>query len=61
MPATETETPPPDAPPIASVAPPPPPVQPARVEPAIGAPVAPVVLSADPPAEMPRKRGWWRK
>jgi ribonuclease E len=35
--------------------------QPAAVEPVIGAPVAPIVLGTDAPAELPRKRGWWRK
>jgi ribonuclease E len=34
---------------------------PAAVEPVIGAPVTPIVLGADAPAELPRKRGWWRK
>jgi hypothetical protein len=37
------------------------PALPARIEPEIGAPVAPVVLGSEPAAELPRKRGWWRK
>jgi len=30
-------------------------------EPVVGQPVAPIVLGGDAPAEMPRKRGWWRR
>jgi ribonuclease E len=44
-------------------APPPQPARaaPAREEPVIGAPVAPIVLGGDTAAELPRKRGWWRR
>jgi ribonuclease E len=49
-PAAMAETPAPAAPAL-----------PARIEPEIGAPVAPVVLGSEPAAELPRKRGWWRK
>ena len=34
---------------------------PAREEPVIGQPVAPIVLGAEDAAELPRKRGWWRR
>jgi ribonuclease E len=30
-------------------------------EPVIGSPVAPIVLGAETEAELPRKRGWWRR
>ena len=38
-----------------------PPAAPAREEPVIGQPVAPIVLGAEAEAELPRKRGWWRR
>ena len=34
---------------------------PAREEPVIGQPIAPIVLGAEAEAELPRKRGWWRR
>jgi ribonuclease E len=34
---------------------------PEREEPVIGQPVTPVVLGADAPDALPRKRGWWRR
>ncbi|WP_372622411.1 ribonuclease E/G [Falsiroseomonas sp.] len=48
-----------ETPPAAPPAPPAGQVPPA--EPVIGQPVAPIVLGAEGPAELPRKRGWWRK
>ena len=54
----------PSAAPQASTAPAPAsaePVPPAREEPVIGQPVAPIILGGDAPAELPRKRGWWRR
>jgi ribonuclease E len=47
--------PPAEVPPAAIEAPP------AAAEPVIGTPVAPIVLGAEAQAELPRKRGWWRK
>ncbi|MGX9962090.1 Rne/Rng family ribonuclease [Roseomonas sp. F4] len=47
----------------APVAPPPAPPAPAPVastEPVAAPPVAPIVLGEGPPADLPRKRGWWR-
>jgi ribonuclease E len=44
------------APPVQAAAP-----EPAREEPVIGQPIAPVVLGADAPDALPRKRGWWRR
>jgi hypothetical protein len=38
-----------------------PPAPPAREEPVIGQPIAPIVLGAEAEAELPRKRGWWRR
>jgi ribonuclease E len=37
------------------------PLAPAREEPVIGQPVAPIVLGAEAEGELPRKRGWWRR
>lgn len=69
--AAEPVAPEPVAPPAAVAAPAepaaptpaaePPPAPAAREEPVIGTPVAPIVLGADPVAELPRKRGWWRR
>jgi ribonuclease E len=53
--------PPPASAPAAEAAPAAAEAPPAVAEPVIGAPIAPIVLGGDAPAELPRKRGWWRK
>jgi len=50
----------PVAPEPAPAAEPPTAAEPPAAEPQIGQPVAPIVLGGDAPAELPRKRGWWR-
>ncbi len=63
-PAEPASAPPTEPPPVPVAAPAPEPVaaaEPARTEPEIGAPVAPIVLGGDAPAELPRKRGWWSR
>ena len=65
MPAAPAVVAPPVVEPVAEPAPAPakaePPAAPAREEPVIGQPVAPIVLGAEAEAELPRKRGWWRR
>ena len=64
-PASAVAAAPPAVEPVAEPAPaspaPEPPAPPAREEPVIGQPIAPIVLGAEAEAELPRKRGWWRR